>query len=597
MLALKSMRMPSAVAEHTTTIDRLPPEILDLVAENLYNTGFGQVDTLLPFSVVCHRFRQSALPFLFSTISHIIRDRLDQREIGLLRRLVNHPHLLPHVRTLHILQPPEVIGLVHSLDTADAHRLTLESTWSDLRVLQVSLLLMPGLRRIRVDCSAAAAYQIIKMLPDDHVYEIILDHLYTSSDWPDLLEATTSLASIAGCHRLGLGVFGDLPSQHELATTTFYDTISRASAINLHMSWLLDGSQTGHKGRQDENATCACMLKKPAWSELHLLVRRAPGTHHHSFRDLDLSLIPWINIRRLSILWEYTVPLNQFIHDVAPELTNLQALRLRAAHHRLYHPDCRYDVPATGLFADAPIVPPFRIPFEPMRELRELEIDGICNHIPIKGLVGPKLRRLRLHCEDAQWSVCSAESQRSHNDILFAAKIAPDLEQLELDVGYIQNLWHPTAIPGVDLDMEQYAFLNAICKFGRLRLLRLFPPFVPKDSPRFSRRVLSCLPVSDDQAVRVFEHVRTQCPSLQMLSIAAIPSFVNIDTMCWDVKRQGEKTILTTRHRARNYQHRQVWIGQRRLSSEIKRFSTPRRYIADSECWTLTRNDARHSSR
>lgn len=149
MLALKSMRMPPAGTEHATTIERLPPEILDLIAQNIFNTGFGHIDTLLPFSLVCHRLRQSALPFLFNTVSHVVRDRLDQRETGILRRLLNHPHLLRHVRTLHVLRPPEIVGLVSFPDAANAHCLTLEHTWSDLRVLQVSLLLMPGLRRIR----------------------------------------------------------------------------------------------------------------------------------------------------------------------------------------------------------------------------------------------------------------------------------------------------------------------------------------------------------------------------------------------------------------------------------------------------------------
>jgi hypothetical protein len=85
-----------------------------------------------------------------------------------------------------------------------------------------------------------------------------------------------------------------------------------------------------------------------------------------------------------------------------------------------------------------------------------------------------------------------------------------------------------------------------------------------------------------------------ECPSLQMLSIAAIPSFVNIDTMCWEARRRGQKTILTTKHRERNYQHRQVWEGQRRITSEIKRFHTPPKYLADSEGWMLTRNDLHH---
>ena len=428
------------------------------------------------------------------------------------------------------------------------------------------------------------------MLPDEHNYEVILDNLYSSSSWANLIEASTELASITRCHHLGLGAFGESPSRQISITQATYDAISKATAIDLHMAWLLKGNGIGENCGSNASL-CPFINSPPAWTELQLLIRRASGTSLYSLRDLNLSVVPWTNLRRLSILWEYTVPLNQFIHDIAPKLKNLEALRLRADHQRLYHPACKYDVPTSGIFADAPVVPPFEIDFSQMKELRELEIDGICNHVPITGLMGPKLRCLRLHREDALWSVYSAESQRTHTDILTATKLSPDLERLELDIGYIENLWHPTAIPGVDVDVEQYSFLNAISKFRRLRFLRLFPPFVPKDSSRFSRSIFHCLPVSDNQAIRVFEHLRTECPSLQMLSIAAIPSFVDIDTMCWEVKRRGAKTILTTKHRSRNYQHRQIWIGQRRISSEIKRFTTQQKYLPDSEGWMLTRSD------
>ena len=368
-----------------------------------------------------------------------------------------------------------------------------------------------------------------------------------------------------------------------------YDVISRANAIDLHMAWLLEQHRNSDNPSPNPSQ-CSFMQHLAAWDELRLLVRRADGTAHHSLHDLD-AFIPWGKLRRLSIIWEYSVPMNQFIHDVSTHLTKLEALRLRADHRRLYHPLCKYEVPISGLYADAPPVPEFEISFTKMKSLRELEIDGICNHVPISGLVGSELRCFRLHREDARWSVYSAESQRTPADIAMAAKKAPNLERLELDIGYIDNLWHPTAIPGVDVDVEQYSFLDAISKFRRLKFLRLFPPFVPKNTPRFTPRAPHCLPVTDDQAIRLFEHLRRKCPSLQMLSLAAVPSFVEIDTMCWEVRRKGEKTILTTKHRERNYQHRQVWIGQRRLTSEIKRFTTPQKYLNDSDSWVLTRND------
>ncbi len=588
MLALKSMRVPSLATEHATSFQELPSEILDLIADQLYDAGFGLADGLLAFSLVSCHCRLSALPFLFSNISHVVRDRLDQQEHGTLGRFLNHPHLLRHAKELHVVRPAELRGFVPSLDDASARRLAQEHRSADLQVIKKGLPLMPRLRRIRLDCSAAVALEILKLLPANAIYEIILDHIYTSSHWPTLIEATTELATFGSKHRLALGAFGLSPSQHASIGQATYDAISKAAAVDLHMAWLLKDNRVPQGSGV---ARGPCIAETPSWTELRLLIRRACGTTTYSIRDLDLEIVPWTNLRRLSILWEYAMPMNQFIFDVAPRLINLEALRLRADHQRLYHPACKYDVPTTGLFADTPIVPPFEIDYTQMRELRELEIDGICNHIPIGALLGPKLRSLRLHREDTLWSVYSPESQRTPGDISSATKICPDLERLELDIGYIENLWHPTAIPGVDVDVEQYSFLNAISKFRRLRHLRLFPPFVPKDSPRFSRSVPHCVPVSDDQAVRVFEHLRQECPSLQILSIAAIPSFVMIDTMCWVVKRRGEKTILTTKHRERNYQHRQIWVGQRRITSEIKRFSAPPRYLPDSEGWMLTRND------
>lgn len=442
---------------------------------------------------------------------------------------------------------------------------------------------------LRLDCSADAAHHVLKMLPQDRTYEVILDRVYSASQWPSLVEATVDLALIAPCHKVSLGAFGSPPTGKTINSQATYDAISRANAIDIHMAWLLSQHRPSQEPCPSPHHSPR-MQDPAAWDELRLLVRRADGTTRQSLHDLDAS-IPWGNLRRLSIIWEYPVPMNQFIHDISINLTRLEALRLRADHRRLYHPLCKYEVPISGLFADAPHVPEFGINFTHMKHLRELEIDGMCNHVPISGLLGPDLRSFRLHREDAWWSVYSTESQRTPADVALAAKLAPNLERLELDIGYIDNLWHPTAIPGVDVDVEQYSFLDAISKFRKLRFLRLFPPCVPKNTPRFSPRVPHCLPVTDDQAIRLFEHLRRKCPSLQMLSIAAVPSFVDIDTMCWEVRRKGEKTVLTTKHRERNYQHRQVWVGQRRLTSEIKRFTTPQKYLTDSDSWVLTRND------
>lgn len=375
--------------------------------------------------------------------------------------------------------------------------------------------------------------------------------------------------------------------------------MTKAVAIDLHMAWLFKGTDA-RKEHVPNSAEKSFLNKMPSWTELCLI---SPSGHVglanslHEFNHLqkyNLSIVPWSNLRRLSILWKLVIPLTQFINDIAPKLSSLQALRFRAKQPRVYHPGCEHDPPKFWE-RHLPASPQFNVDFSRMEELRELEIDGICNHFPIHDLLGPKLRGLRLHCEDDLLNVSSFVSQRSTKDILSAAKLSPDLERLELDSGCIDNLWHPTAIPGVDVDVGEYAFLNAICKFRRLRFLRLFPPFAAgpsrRSGPGYQGEERTILPVSDDQAVRIFDHLRTECPSLQILFIAAIPSLVNVDTMCWEVRQRGEQTILTTRHRNRNYEHRQIWIGQRKISGEIRRFTVPQVYMPDSEGWMLARND------
>ncbi|KAJ9607449.1 hypothetical protein H2200_008522 [Cladophialophora chaetospira] len=587
MLALKTMKLPPPPGEHATH-HQLPSEVLDHIAGLLYEGSCRQLDTLAAFSLVSNHFRKSALPFLFGTVSHVVRDRLNHREHGLLRRIRQRPHLLGYIHTLHVLRPQEAEDDVYPHGPEAAQEVARELMALDLQVLSECLPLMHRLRRIRLDCSAASAQQILNMVPDDKRYEIILDHLYTSSQWADLMQATTDIASSSQRHQLGLGAFGAPPFQYPAPIKSTYDIISNAVALNLHMSWLLAPSKlqiassgdTPGRPRFEKQLSCI---------ELRLVIERGCGSPHYSLRDLDLSVVPWTTLRRLAIDWEYSVPMGDFVHKIAPKLRNLRALRLRAEHQRIYHPACPYDAGPGRIYEDPPDFPPFAIDYTESPHLEELEIDGICNHIPIANLLGKSLRSLRLHREDSLFSVYSAESQRSHKDILAAAKLSPNLERLELDIGYIETLWHSVAIPGVDVDVEQYAFLNALPKFRHLKFLRLFPPFVAKDSRRNSRSLYHRLPVADYQAIRILEHLQNECPSLQLLSIAAIPSFMNVDTMFWEVKKQGDTTILTTGHRARNYQHRQMWTGLRRIRSEIKRFKEPQLYLADSDGWLLTR--------
>jgi len=105
MLALKSVRVPAHASGRKPVDRHLPPEILDLVIEYIYKSSLRQLESIIPFSLVCRQFRASALPILFDSVSCVIRDDARQLEHALLRRLLEAPHLLGHVRKLEILHP------------------------------------------------------------------------------------------------------------------------------------------------------------------------------------------------------------------------------------------------------------------------------------------------------------------------------------------------------------------------------------------------------------------------------------------------------------------------------------------------------------
>lgn len=145
MLALKSMKP----IEQAKAPPQLPSEVLDLVAGLIYEDSFRQLDSLYAFSLVSHQFRKSALPVLFGSVSHVIRDRQEQKDQSCLHRLRNHPHLLCYVHILHVLRPSNIVGFHPPIEEVTTHNLIQEQISSDLQVVQESLPLMLRLRRLR----------------------------------------------------------------------------------------------------------------------------------------------------------------------------------------------------------------------------------------------------------------------------------------------------------------------------------------------------------------------------------------------------------------------------------------------------------------
>lgn len=425
------------------------------------------------------------------------------------------------------------------------------------------------------------------MLPTDRTYEIILDRIYATQTWPDPRSVVAKLPLVVSCHKLSVGMFGDSSTQDDVATASFHQALLRASAAHVPADWLLGD---GMENAMQTTRTPLSFGKDDSLEELLIETRRWPGYIPTTLYTTQTEF-PWERLRRLSL--DLGGFLSEFWRHTGPRLSMLEALRIHGPIGPTYSPgygDARHQTRRLANFNGEQVDGQSQDSFDltDLHSLRELEINGKNFLVPMGKLVGPGLRRLRLHSENAQLYAFQSRHQRSPAEIIEAARRAPELEHLELDIGYIDNLWHPTAIPGVDVDVEQYSFLDAITRFRRLRFLRLFPPFVARGETFDYDRARLCVPVSDDQAIRVFEHVRKKCPRLQMLSIAAVPYAVRTDTMSWEVKRHGGRTILTTRHRERNYQHRQVWVGQRRLSSEIQRFTKRTPYLPESESWTLS---------
>lgn len=124
----------------------LPDELFAAIFDLLWEHGScGRLQSLLPASLVCKAFRRAALPCLFESVSCSVREQVQERPPLSFRNIVDRPHLLSHVRTLHVRVPLRDVGICgsdHPKDAAD--RLSL--TTNDLEIIKRG---MKGMRRLR----------------------------------------------------------------------------------------------------------------------------------------------------------------------------------------------------------------------------------------------------------------------------------------------------------------------------------------------------------------------------------------------------------------------------------------------------------------
>ncbi len=346
--------------------------------------------------------------------------------------------------------------------------------------------------------------------------------------------------------------------------------ITRVLAINLSTGSMLH--RRPFKDHPQDHSSPALLNTSFDFGELWLgQVESNQG--HVSWSDL-LNIVHWSQLRRLRVDGPH---LQRRLHDVSSKMQSLEELHLGAIKSTIFHANCTYSRPRIWSDVNYPF---FDADFACLPKLRVLEINGICNHVPIQNVAAASLKALRLHKPDNRSSVINSESQRSPSDLAILAKTAPFIERLELDIGYVESLWHPTAVPGVDVDPEQYRFLSTLSHFRSLRVLRLFPPYVAKEFMHSPHEYGFRQPLSDEQAVRMFNYIRSVCPKLELFSISvsalAIASDVDFDPMNWELRPWGQKTLVTTRQFGKDYELRQVWVESEGLPWKQKSMHTGR---------------------
>jgi hypothetical protein len=329
----------------------------------------------------------------------------------------------------------------------------------------------------------------------------------------------------------------------------------------------------------------------PALQELHLElpVNEYPAVDDAT--DLFLAVIPWNRLHRLSLTGIALI--EEVLQTVRSSLDSLSSLHLKAmtlwsvsSRRRRPVQEVLYRNPGVW-FAGRKAVAEISS-FLEGHPLDELMLEGFGVDLSLPRILYPKLRKLELHiCELLPASLRVKVLQAA--DIHTVAKQAPNIEHLELDIGQIGNLWHSTAVPGVDVDVRIYQVLDAITSLPHLKRLRLFPQYREVVNNFGSSRFAQ--PLTDDAAVRLFRRLKEKSASLEALAISSdnhvARYLADFDPMSWELHVAGERTILTVRQANRDYEQRQVWVGERRLTTEIRRFSYKKPYVPEFEGWIM----------
>jgi hypothetical protein len=304
----------------------------------------------------------------------------------------------------------------------------------------------------------------------------------------------------------------------------------------------------------------------PPVKELSLNGYLASGSRTEEEWLSSMTAFQWSSIERLSIcndrLAEVLLP--QF----GDNMVNLQCLCVSAA----WSPSRR-----KWTASDQAVSVVSR--FLENKSFVELELNGFGKDLSMKRIASTRLRKLRLHMWEKD-KVTAQANLMSAKDLQELAALAPNLEHLMFDIAYVGKLWHPTAISGVDVDVQLYQVFYALSKFSRLKKLHLFPRFSNpyENGEGFWRQAIE----DDGQAVQIFKHLKVIRPSLELLILSSdnvVARIGEFEPMSWKVCQLGGNVLLRVRQGFKNYEQRQIWHGQRRLRTEIVRYSYFKPYL------------------
>lgn len=297
-------------------------------------------------------------------------------------------------------------------------------------------------------------------------------------------------------------------------------------------------------------------LQFPTLQSLQELHLREPKDHPIPTLDTLLPQLP--HLKRLSL---HGSALIQTALKSISQLTCLESLRLHSTIDRIFHAHLR-----NHTFEGLPYL---RLP-----NLRALEIRYISRYLSIPHIVPQSTKLAHLRIEYG-----TRHERLTPYDLRWIARAAPNLHTLEITIGPLANLWHPTAIAGVDLEVDVYGTFDALSSFSKLHTLRLFPSYWHSAGSHLH----FTQPLSDEQAVRIFHHLRLSCSRLRLLIIAnssldyrmrndVFSRGLNGEPVKWAVRPLGDgRTLLTTHEAKRSYSLEQVWEGDRRLTMVTSR--------------------------